>query len=97
MSSIISQFACKLNILQHCRRAKEDAITKEESEFNVRVEKSLENLREKMERELEDKKLELLEVKPKKNNSFSSQGINCVGGDSGSLKLSSRLSAAEMS
>ena len=35
---------------------------KEESEFNVRIEKSLENLREKMERELEDKKLELLEV-----------------------------------
>ncbi len=28
----------------------------------MRVEKSLENLREKMERELEDKKLELLEV-----------------------------------
>ena len=42
---------------------KDDAVAREESDFKVRVEQSLENLREKMERELEDKKLEMLEVK----------------------------------
>ena len=42
---------------------KDDTVTREESDFKVRVEQSLENLREKMERELEDKKLEMLEVR----------------------------------
>ncbi len=45
------------------RRAKDDAIAREQSDMRVRVDKSLENLRGKMERELEERKLELLEVR----------------------------------
>ena len=56
------QYTSKLNFSIY-RRVKDDAVAREESDFKVRVEQSLENLREKMERELEDKKLEMLEVR----------------------------------
>ncbi len=51
-----------LNTFLFSRRAKDDTLAKEESDFKNRVDKSLENLRQKMERELEDQKLEMLEV-----------------------------------
>ena len=55
-------FYCE-NVFLISRRAKDDKLKDEESRIRVDTDKSLENLREKMQRELENMKLDLLEVR----------------------------------
>ena len=54
------------SIYLFCRRVKEEKKRDEESTMRNNLEKSLEDLEKKMKQELEDKKLEILEVKYKK-------------------------------